>query len=264
MRTALTGLPRYVTSIETAKHRWLTFLDASIRPDNMLTNVGLEDAWFLGVMSSRIHVVWALAAGGRLGVGDDPRYNKAKCFDTLPFPDADEVTRRRVRALAERPDAHRKARQAAHPDLTITGMYNVLAKLRSGEPLTDNERVTHDHALVAILRELHDALDAGIVGAYGWPSDIHAEGILWKLVALNVERAAEESRNVIRWLRPEFQQPTPAAGEALTLGLTAIAPEQLAPAPVQWSATLSDRIAAVREALARTEAAMSVAAMALQ
>lgn len=32
----------------------------------------------------------------------------------------------RIRTLAEPLDAHRKAQQAAHPDLTLTGMYNVL------------------------------------------------------------------------------------------------------------------------------------------
>ena len=32
-----------------------------------------DDAFYLGVLSSRIHVVCSLAAGGRLGVGNDPR-----------------------------------------------------------------------------------------------------------------------------------------------------------------------------------------------
>ena len=31
--------------------------------------------------------------------------------------------------------------------------------------------------------------------------------ILERLVSLNAERAAEEARGVIRWLRPEFQKP---------------------------------------------------------
>ena len=34
----------------------------------------------------------------------------------------------------------RKRQQEQHPDLTITGIYNVLEKLRSGEPLTAKER----------------------------------------------------------------------------------------------------------------------------
>ena len=43
--------------------------------------------------------------------------------------------------------------------------------------------------------------------AYGWPADLDEEEILTRLVALNHERAAEEARGVIRWLRPDFQNP---------------------------------------------------------
>ncbi len=32
----------------------------SILPDNMLVNIALDDAFDLGILSSRIHVVWAL------------------------------------------------------------------------------------------------------------------------------------------------------------------------------------------------------------
>lgn len=46
--------------------------------------------------------------------------------------------------------------------------------------------------------------------AYGWPADLTEEDILEKLVALNHERAAEEARGHVRWLRPEFQNPSGA------------------------------------------------------
>ena len=38
------------------------------------------------LLSSRFHVVWVVAAGGRLGVGNDPVYTTSKCFDPYPFP----------------------------------------------------------------------------------------------------------------------------------------------------------------------------------
>ena len=66
-RPALKGLRRYIATVETAKHRFFVFLDASILPDNMLVNIASSDAFVLGVLSSRIHVTWALAAGGTLG-----------------------------------------------------------------------------------------------------------------------------------------------------------------------------------------------------
>lgn len=86
LRKALRNLSRFIATVETTKHRVFTFLPTSILPDNMLINIAVEDAFFLGVLSSRIHVQWALAAGGRLGVGNDPRYTKTKCFDPFPFP----------------------------------------------------------------------------------------------------------------------------------------------------------------------------------
>jgi very-short-patch-repair endonuclease len=47
-------------------------------------------------------------------------------------------------------------------------MYNVLEKLRSGEPLTEKERIIHEHGLVSVLRQIHDDLDAAVLDAYGW------------------------------------------------------------------------------------------------
>lgn len=108
LRKMLAGLPRYIATVETTKHRVFQFLDATIAPDNMLVCIAHDDAWVLGVLSSRVHVAWALAAGGRLGVGNDPRYNKTRCFETFPFPAATPGQQAAIRELAERLDAHRK------------------------------------------------------------------------------------------------------------------------------------------------------------
>jgi hypothetical protein len=90
----------------------------------------LDDGFHHGVLSSRIHVVFSLTAGGRLGTwATTRRYNKSRCFDPFPFPLCGEPERARIRALAEELDAHRKRVQAQHPGLTLTGMYNVLEKL---------------------------------------------------------------------------------------------------------------------------------------
>jgi hypothetical protein len=203
-------LPRYISTIETAKHRFFVFLPAEVLPDNMLVNIASADAFHLGVLSSRIHVCWALAAGGRLGVGNDPRYNKSRCFDPFPFPEATPEQQTRIRALGEKLDAHRKARQEQYPDLTMTGMYNVLDALRQGRELTDKETHIHECGLVSVLRALHDELDAAVAAAYGWPVEHSDEEILSRLVALNAERVKEEKNGEIRWLRPDYQT-TPKA-----------------------------------------------------
>lgn len=112
MRRALAGLPRYIATVMTAKHRVFQFLDASVLPDQVIVAIGLGDAFHLGVLSSQVHVTWAVALGGRLGVGNDPRYSKSTCFDTFPFPT--EATglnpelRHTISHLAEQIDQHRK------------------------------------------------------------------------------------------------------------------------------------------------------------
>jgi SAM-dependent methyltransferase len=168
LRTMAEGLPRYIATGETAKHRVFQFLDASLAPDHMLVAIALDDAYFLGVLSSNVHVVWALAAGGRLGVGNDPRYNKSRCFETFPFPVATAAQQTRIRDLAEQIDAHRKRVLAAHDSLTLTGLYNVLEKLKAGAALTAKEKAAHDQGLVAVLKQLHEELDAAVLDAYGW------------------------------------------------------------------------------------------------
>lgn len=231
---------------ETAKHRFFVFLDASILPDNMLVNIASSDAFVLGVLSSRIHVTWALAAGGTLE--DRPRYNKTRCFEPFPFPDASESQRERIRFLGEQLDAHRKRRQQAHPNLTLTEMYNVLAELRAGQPLDAQSRIIHDQGLVSVLRDLHDDLDHAVSEAYGWPPDLPAEEILFRLVELNAARAAEERTGVVHWLRPEFQR---AGATQSGLGME-VEEDELQPARASrmpWPLSLPERVRAVRDFL---------------
>jgi type II restriction/modification system DNA methylase subunit YeeA len=68
------------------KHRIFQFLDASILPDNKLIAIATDDAAILGILSSKLHVVWAIRAGGWIGAGNDPVYVKSRCFDPFPFP----------------------------------------------------------------------------------------------------------------------------------------------------------------------------------
>ena len=181
-------LPRYIATVETSKHRLFVFQPAAVLPDNMLVCIAAADAFHLGVLSSRIHGAWAPAAGGWLGFGNDPRYNKTRCFDPFPFPVATPAQAAEIAALAEELDALRKARLAAHPHLTLTGLYNVLAAIRAGQPLTPADRDVLDAGHVEVLRHLHDRLDAAVAAAYGWPADLPAAAIVERVVALNRER----------------------------------------------------------------------------
>ena len=136
-------------------------------------------------------------------------------------------------------------------------MYNVLEKLRAGEALDAKEKVIHEQGLVSVLRQIHDDLDRAVFDAYGWPASLTDEQILERLVALNAERAAEEARGLVRWLRPEFQNPQ--AGPAVHQPVLAIAEEENAPVAAAgkarakkqpWPKTLAEQAQAVRAALA--------------
>jgi hypothetical protein len=261
LRSALRGLRRYIATPETAKHRFFVFLDASILPDNMLVNIASSDAYILGVLSSRIHIAWALAAGGRLGFGNDPRYNKTRCFEPFPFPDASESLRERIRFLGEQLDAHRKRRQETHPNLTLTEMYNVLEELRAGQPLSDASQIIHERGLVSVLRDLHDDLDHAVAEAYGWPVDLSTEDILFRLVELNAVRAAEERSGLVRWLRPEFQR-TAATQEGLGVEMEEEEQRPARAARHPWPPSLPERVRAVRDYLMETPAAVAPDAVA--
>src|SRR3546814_19667924 len=79
----------------------------------------------------------------------------------------------------------------------MTGLYNVLEKVRAGAALTDAEKDVYEAGLVGVLRQIHADLDAAVAEAYGWPADLADEEILERLVALNHARAAEEDRKSV-------------------------------------------------------------------
>jgi hypothetical protein len=283
-RRAVAGLSRYIGTTETAKHRSFVFVDGDVFPDQKVRVVVTDDAHVLGVLSSAAHVEWALATGGTLE--DRPVYNNTTCFEPFAFPSDDTgltpALADRIRQLAEQIDAHRKSRQAAHDDVTLTGLYNVLAKLRAEEPLSAKDKTLHEHGLVAVLRSLHDELDAAVLMAYGWtdlqsaladhrPAAAEAraaavETLLERLVALNAKRAAEEAAGTVRWLRPDFQARAPAAQAGLDVAVEAedeaTAPLTAAAAPVvkrPWPAGLPEQIKAVAELLSASPQPLALA-----
>ena len=227
-----------------------------------------DDAFHLGVLSSRIHVLFANRVGGWLGVGNDSTYNHSDCLEKFPFPTATEAQQTRIRELAERLDAHRKRQQAQHPKLTFTDLYNVLEKLRAGTPLNAKEQLTHEHGLVTVLRQLHDDLDAAVAGAYALPPTATDDAILTHLCALNAQRAAEERTGQIRHLRPAFQNPTSTATQTALAGdrmdgtegtkATPAAPT----AKLAWPKSFSEQALAVRTALTAFAAPADAAALA--
>ena len=153
----------------------------------------------------------------------------------------------------------------------MSSMYNVIQKLRAGEPLTDKEKTIHEQGLVSVLKQIHDDLDAAIFEAYGWPVTVTDEEILERLVALNAERAAEEQQGKIRWLRPDFQNPSGEQAKQKKLAIDA--DEEPATKPQKKAAkakskklplpsSLPEQVVAIRQQLSASQQPLTAADMA--
>ena len=294
-RQFLFSIPRYIATVETSKHRFFQFLDANVRPDNMLVCIGSDHGSLLAVLSSRANVCWSIEAGGWLGMGNDPRYSKSRTFDPMPFPvtAGSDNARTTLAVLGDRLDSFRKDRLAEHGFLTMTSLYNVLERVRQLEngcdvpALSAKERDIHEAGLVSVLKEIHDDIDSAVFEAYGWadlipllvgkpgataPSphktpeqDGAEEELLARLVVLNRERAAEERRGIVRWLRPDYQVPRlghkvrkPEEAEQVEADLTVTESTDGKPA---WPRDELDRIRIVREMLGRAPAPLAPEAL---
>ena len=291
LRPVLKPLARYIATVETSKHRFFQFLNADIRPDNMLVCIGSDSSSLLAILSSRANVCWSIEAGGWLGVGNDPRYSKSRTFDPLPFPFFEDVGTEGadLMALGDHLDNFRKERLAENDFLTMTELYNVLERVRELEngcdvpPLSEKERNVHKAGLVSVLKEIHDDLDRAVLEAYGWPDLVPAlvgkpgatapsphkalkqeeaeEELLSRLAALNRERAEEERRGIVRWLRPDYQVPILGhkveggdSGGQIEADLVVPEPDKGKPA---WPRDELQRIRVVRDILARAAAPLA-------
>ena len=280
MRSFTKDLQSFVATAQTSKHVIFSKLDTTTLPDDKLISIGLESPHYLGILSSRIHIIWALASGSRLGIGNDPVYNKSTCFDAFPFAELTDHQKQSIGDVAEKIDQHRKQQQNQYPKLTLTNIYNVLEKLRKEEALNKKEQLINQQGLVSILRELHDELDRQVFAAYGWQdlagalvgkagattplpdkSDEQAqaeEELLSRLVALNHQRATEEKAGKVCWLRPDYQNPGARQEEKPEQADMALADTSAkkkattskTTTKATWPKVLSEQIAAVIELLA--------------
>ncbi|GGJ65186.1 hypothetical protein CDQ92_11295 [Sphingopyxis bauzanensis] len=285
MRSALSGLDRFIVTTETAKHRYFVFLDADTAPDQKLRVIATNRAGVLATLSSRAHTVFAEATGGWQGVGNDLVYQHTNTFNPFPFVAVSAV----VEKLGERLDAFRKERLAAHDFLTMTGLYNALERMREldagiGEPLSPPERDVYDAGQIAILKELHDEIDREVFAAYGWndlgdrlvgkpggttPSphksedqEAAEEDLLVRLIALNQARVAEEKAGTVHWLRPDFQRPRFAAKVKGETQIEADLGEAVIVEDVKRPSDGLDQIRSVRDLLARAAAPVAVPTLA--
>ena len=177
------------------------------------------------VLQSRPHESWARFFGSSMK--DDPRYTPSDCFDTFPFPGVWEACPA-LEAAGQAYYEHRAALMVRNNE-GMTKTYN-----RFHDPYDDDPEI-------AELRELHAAMDRAVLAAYGWtdiPTDCEflldyeideatwgrkkkpyryrwpdpvRDEVLARLLALNTERAAEETRSGVP-SPTSPQAPTPQPG----------------------------------------------------
>ncbi|MCU0784339.1 MAG: class I SAM-dependent DNA methyltransferase [Verrucomicrobia bacterium] len=89
VKEALEPLSRFLVTSIVSKHRLFAWHEVPVNPDHALAVFARADDYFFGILHSRFHEVWALKQGTRLETR--PRYTPTTCFETFPFPFADDL-----------------------------------------------------------------------------------------------------------------------------------------------------------------------------
>ena len=178
-RQAVKHLDKYIATPRVSKHRIFIFLQTHVIPDGTIVAIASNDDYDLGVLHSRFHEIWALQLGTHLE--SRPRYSHTATFETFPFPHSTEQQREAIGAAAAELNWLREGwlnpagvSAAELRKRTLTNLYN--------------QRPTW-------LDNIHARLDAAVAEAYGWPADLPDAEILERLLALNLARAAPETRH---------------------------------------------------------------------
>jgi type II restriction/modification system DNA methylase subunit YeeA len=179
MRKALAGLSRFIATPTVSKHRLFVWLNPGTLPDHQLIAFAREDDYFMGVLQSTVHELWARGHGTQLReVESGFRYTHTTTFETFPFPEPDDVQRAAIGSAAKALDDLRRGwlfPDSADEDemrrRTLTDLYNESP---------------------AWLRHAQHQLDETVHAAYGWSHPLEADEVLLRLFNLNADRAASE------------------------------------------------------------------------
>ncbi len=201
-------ISRVLVNSRVSERLQLAFVSTGMVYAETLIVYPFETYAVLCALQSRPHEIWARFFASSMG--DGLRYTPSDCFETYPFPE-DWETRTDLEAVGKEYYEFRAA-----------------LMLRNDEGMTKTYNRFHDpyenSADIVELHRLHAAMDRAVLDAYGWsdiptdceflldyeideetwgnkkkpyryrwPDDVHDE-VLARLLELNAERAAEESR----------------------------------------------------------------------
>ncbi len=222
LRRAIAEQERVIVTPRVSKHRIFAWRHIETVPDDGVGVIARSDDTTFGILHSRFHELWSLRLCTWLGVGNDPRYTPTTTFETFPFPPgltprdtapvagqasppcmANEIVAANIAAAARRLNELREAwlNPPEWVDWVITP-----EEEKAGFPKRPVAKPGHEaelkkrtltnlyNARPAWLDLAHKALDQAVAAAYGWTDytpDMPDEEILRRLLALNLERAAQ-------------------------------------------------------------------------
>lgn len=148
MRQQIEGLSRFIACPAQSKRVYMIWAQSGWLPSNLTCAFAFDDDHSMGVLTSSIHLRWAVLQSTKLK--SDPRYTTAS-FMTFPWPHAGraEIGSFAVTVMKLR------SQICLEQSIGLTTLYNQL-----------------DDGAWKDLRDLHRLLDEAVAVAYGWPKSV--------------------------------------------------------------------------------------------
>lgn len=149
LRRAVAPLSRFIAGNCQGKRFLFSWQDVATCPSNLTNVFAFDDDYAMGILTSVVHQTWAHSEASSLELR--PRYTPTSCFETFPWPQPDDRTRRRIGEIAGELVAQRQAITVGE-EIGLTDLYNGL-----------------DDGAWQPIAALHRQLDHDVLAAYGFP-----------------------------------------------------------------------------------------------
>lgn len=231
-KAAVGALPRYIATARVAKHRLFTFVSVRVVPDSQVVAFARADDATFGILHSRLHELWSLRLGtsledrprytpttcfetfpfpADLSPADTAHRRTEALPDGAQVPaDLPPAVRSHAEAIARAAKRLVDLRDAwlnppewteALPEVVPLGMSSspypdrIVARAGFEKEVAKRTLTNLYNQRPAWLAQAHEVLDAAVAAAYGWADYTPAlpdDEILRRLLALNLERAAQQ------------------------------------------------------------------------
>jgi hypothetical protein len=172
MRVALSGLSRYIAGTAQGKRPLFIWCDSLWCPSNLVNVFAFDEDYYLGILSSSTHTVWAWERSSTLK--GDLRYTPTTAFSTFPWPEPVGDAHRAAVEEIVREVVELRSQHCAEGSFGLTRLYNDL-----------------DQGGYRDLADCHLRLDRAVVACYDWPLKVaqDRQELVSRLAHLNAEIA---------------------------------------------------------------------------